>query len=92
VPFEGAVPPFLNEENLLCVTPDDYGYWELGDKVLSKVAGFHGILPNMNMVHRLIVRFFKDQDDRRGNTWGRRAPGVQNWDPPISLNEKQERS
>jgi pimeloyl-ACP methyl ester carboxylesterase len=85
VPYEGAIPPFLKEENLICVTPEDYGYWEVQDKALSSVAGFHGILPNMNMLHRLIVRFLKDMDDERGNTWGQKAPGVDKWNPPLKL-------
>ena len=89
VPFEGAVPKFLNLENLVCVTPDDYGYWEIKDKVLTKVGGFHGIMCNMNMLHRLVVRFFKNAPDRRQNTWGRRAPGVINWKPPLPLREKK---
>jgi pimeloyl-ACP methyl ester carboxylesterase len=85
VPYEGAVPPFLKEENLVCVTPQDYGYWEVQDRAVSKLAGFHGILPNMNMLHRLIVRFLKEKDDKRGNTWGQKAPGVVTWDPPLKL-------
>ena len=89
VPFEGAIPKFLKEENLVCVSPDDFGYWEIQDKALTKIAGFHGMLPNMNMLHRLIVRFFKDKDDPRGNTWGRPAPGIakQNWDPPLGFKD-----
>lgn len=83
VPFEGALPKFLGLENLVCVSPDDYGYWEIQDRTLTQVAGFHGILPNMNMLHRLIVRHFTGRPDRRGNTWGRAAPGVEAWDPPI---------
>ncbi len=78
-------------ENLICVTPDDYGYWELGDKTISKLAGFHGILPNMNMLHRLMVRFLKNLEDTRANTWGRKAPGVTDWDPPLKLREKTEK-
>jgi hypothetical protein len=74
VPFAGALPPFLQEENLVCLSPDDYGYWELEDRVLTKVAGFHGILPNMNMLHRMLVRFLTNRPDRHGNTWGRRYP------------------
>jgi pimeloyl-ACP methyl ester carboxylesterase len=89
VPYEGAVPPFLKEENLICVTPEDYGYWEVQDKALSAVAGFHGILPNMNMIHRLIVRFLKDLKDDRNNTWGKKAPGASAWNPPLILNEKK---
>jgi pimeloyl-ACP methyl ester carboxylesterase len=90
VPFEGAVPKFLSPENLVCVTPADYGYWEIGDKMLTEVGGFHGILPKMNMLHRLLVRFFTDAPDKRDNTWGRRAPGVADgqWKPPLSLKDK----
>jgi len=84
VPFRGALPKFLPREKVVCVTPDDYGYWEIQDKLVTKVAGFHGILPNMNMLHRLIVAFFTDRKDKHGNIWGRRAPGVSAsaWNPP----------
>jgi len=90
VHFKGAVPEFLPYESLVCVSPDDYGYWELADAGLSKLAGFHGILPNMNMLHRLLVRHFTGWDDLRGNTWGRPAPGIskENWKPPLKLDPK----
>ncbi len=86
VPFEGAVPKFLPFESLVCVTPDDYGYWELGDKAATRLGGFHGILPNMNMLHRLIVRHLTGRPDRHGNTWGRPPPGVAepDWKPPLT--------
>jgi pimeloyl-ACP methyl ester carboxylesterase len=85
VPLDGAVPGFLREENLVCVTPGDFGYWEVQDRLVSSVAGFHGILPNMNLIHRLIVRHFTGTPDRHGNTWGRPIPGVSNvdWKPAI---------
>lgn len=85
VPLRGAVPRFLGENQLVCVTPDDFGYWEIGDKVLNRVAGFHGILPNMNMLHRLVIRHLTGHKDKHGNTWGRPAPSVsaRDWDPPI---------
>lgn len=90
VPFEGAVPAFLPREALVCVTPDDFGYWEVGDRMLTKVAGFHGILPNMDLVHRIIVRHFTGAPDRNENTWGRCAPGVKPsaWTPPLELKPK----
>ncbi len=88
VPFEGALPKFLPTENIVCVTPGDYGYWEVQDRLISSVAGFHGILPNMDMLHRLIVRHLTGRPDPRGNTWGRSAPGVTNWQPPLELNRK----
>ena len=93
MPFEGAVPKFLAPENLVCVTPADYGYWEIGDKIVNSVGGFHGILPNMNMLHRLLVRFFTGASDSRENTWGRRAPSVakEAWKPPLPLADKTDK-
>ena len=89
VPLRGAIPPFLDESRLVCVTPDDFGYWELRDRALSGLAGFHGLIPKMNMLHRLILRFLLESEDSYGNTWGRRLPGVERWDPPLpSLWEK----
>jgi hypothetical protein len=68
----------------VCVTPDDFGYWEIQDKLTTTIAGFHGILPNMDMLHRLIVAFLTDRKDKHGNIWGKRAPGVAPgaWKPP----------
>lgn len=85
VPFEGAVPAFLEPQNVICVTPQDFGYWEVADRALNRGAGFHGIMPNMNMLHRLIARHFTETSDPRGMTWGRPAPGVspQDWCPAI---------
>lgn len=89
VPFAGAVPKFLDLENLVCVTPGDFGHFEIGDKIMNLFGGFHGILPNMNLLHRLIVRHFTGRDDHYGNTWGwpPHVPGVAHfkWNPPISL-------
>jgi len=84
VPFRGAIPKFLPREKLVCVTPDDFGYWEVQDRLTASIAGFHGILPNMDMLHRLIVAFLTARKDKHGNIWGRRAPGVAAaaWDPP----------
>ena len=86
VPFEGAVPRFLPYNSLLCVTPSDYGYWEIGDSAATRLGGFHGILPNMNLLHRLIVRHFTGQPDRHRNTWAWPPPGVghRDWDPPLT--------
>jgi pimeloyl-ACP methyl ester carboxylesterase len=91
VPYLGARASFIPVEKVVCVSPDDFGYWEVQDKLVSRVAGFHGILPNMDMLHRLIVRFFKGEADPHGNTWGRRPPdlpaGVE-WNPPLTLRER----
>ena len=87
VPLISAMPPFLQKENIVCVTPDDFGYWEIQDRILSAQAGFHGILPNMDMLHRLIVRHFRDDLDPHQNTWGRCVPGVAEnaWQTPFGL-------
>ena len=92
VPFEGAAPQFLAKENLICVTPDDYGYWEVQDRMLSALSGFHGILPNMDMLHRMIVAHLSGREDLHGNIWGRPAPSVKDsdWKPAIrNLRHKQ---
>jgi pimeloyl-ACP methyl ester carboxylesterase len=83
VPFEGAVPRFLALENLVCVTPGDFDFWEIKNRALAEAAGFHGILPNMDMLHRLIVHHFTGRKFRPDTIWGRPAPGIANWQPPI---------
>jgi len=87
VPFEAVQPAFLGPENIVCVTPEDFGYWEVQDKVFAAAAGLHAIMPNMDMLHRMIVRHFTGRPDFGGNTWGRPAPGVSNeeWHPPLTL-------
>jgi pimeloyl-ACP methyl ester carboxylesterase len=87
VHFKGAVPAFLPYESLVCVTPADFGYWEIGDRLTTEVAGFHGILPNMDLLHRLLVRHFTGRGDPKKNTWGRPPPGVAatDWKPPLAL-------
>ncbi|MCZ6858679.1 MAG: alpha/beta hydrolase [Alphaproteobacteria bacterium] len=91
VPLPGALPAFVPANKVVCIDPDDYGYWEIQDKAMTKIAGFHGILPNMNMLHRMIVRFFTGADNKHGNTWGRVLPGIDKaeWDPPLDLGESQ---
>jgi pimeloyl-ACP methyl ester carboxylesterase len=85
VPYDAAMPYFLPPEKLVCVSPSDFSAWELVDKAELQVGGFHGILPNMDMLHRLIVRYFKGEADPRGTTWGRPPVGVDpaNWKPPL---------
>lgn len=87
VHFNGAVPAFLPYESLVCVTPEDFGYWELRDRLTTEVAGFHGILPNMDLLHRVLVRYFTGRGDPKENTWGRPPPGVaaEDWRPPLDL-------
>lgn len=87
VPLAGASPPFLHGSRLVCVTPDDLGMLELRDRLLVEVGGFHGLLPRVNVVQRLVTRHLKP--DYRGRVWGRRLPGSGSWNPPIEgLEEK----
>jgi hypothetical protein len=86
VPLKGAIPPFLPRESLVCVRPDDLGYWEIGDRGLESVVGWHGTIPKCNLVHRLLVKHFKKQAARGDRSvWGMPLPGVrvENWQPPI---------
>jgi hypothetical protein len=87
VPLKAALPDFLDVKNIVCLSPDDFGYWELQDKATVKLAGFHGLISNMNVIHRLIVRHFTGRPDAYKNTWGRSVPGVgeQEWEPPFEL-------
>ena len=74
VPFLGACPSFLERERLVGVTPDDFSFWEFKDKTLAKLSGFHGVLPTVNLVQRLVLRHLRD--DYSGDVWGRPVPGV----------------
>lgn len=87
VPLRSAIPGFLDPANIVCLSPDDFGYWEIQDRATEKLAGFHGLLPNMNVIHRLIVRHFTGRADRYRNTWGRSLPGIgmTQWKPPFDL-------
>lgn len=84
VPYLGAKPTFINARQLVCVRPDDLGYWELGDKLLLKAAGFHGTVPQVNLVQRLVVAHLKGTGGN-DSVWGRPAPDVaaNTWSPPI---------
>lgn len=90
VPYLGARNSFIPVENIVCVIPDDYSYWEMGDRALAldSLGGFHGMMSNMNMLHRLITYFFKagEDDTPPSDIWGRPAPDIPpdtNWNPPI---------
>jgi pimeloyl-ACP methyl ester carboxylesterase len=88
VPLEGAIPPFLDERSIVCVMPKDMGLFELRDRLLAAIGGFHGLLPAVNLVQRLVVRHLKP--DYRGQVWGRRLPGATSWEPPIRGLEERE--
>lgn len=83
VPFKGAVPPFIDRTQLVLLRPDDFGYWELKDKALLQFAGFHSLLPGLNLAHRLVVSHLRGKATK--GVWARSAPGVAqaDWNPPI---------
>jgi pimeloyl-ACP methyl ester carboxylesterase len=84
VPYLGAQAAFLKTDKLVCVCDDDFGYWELKDRLLEGVAaGLHATLPLMNLVQRLVVSHFLGT--KFGEVWGRPAPdiGAASWNPPI---------
>jgi len=73
VPYLGARSNFIPTEEIVCVTPADFGFWEFKDKLLEK-GGFHSTLPNMNLVQRLVVSHLKGEI--YGDVWGRPAPDL----------------
>ncbi|MCL4684457.1 hypothetical protein KJ059_06845 [Myxococcota bacterium] len=93
VPYRGAEPQFLPAESLVCVAPEDFGSWELGDRLLAAdfLGGFHGLLPKMNLVHRLVASHFEGV--RRRGCWGRPSPALADpeaWTPPIAGLERED--
>jgi pimeloyl-ACP methyl ester carboxylesterase len=83
VPLRGAEPAFLDRKHLVCLRPDDFGYWELKDKALLHAAGFHSLLPGLNLAQRLVVSHLRGRPTK--GVWGRPVPGVSqaDWAPPI---------
>jgi hypothetical protein len=82
VPLPGALPPFLAASKLVCVTEADLGLLELRDRLMVKLGGFHGLLPRINLVQRLVTKHL--QPAYRGRVWGRRLPGSRSWNPPLA--------
>ena len=87
VPYRGAEPQFLAAESLVCVAPEDFGSWELRDRLLAAdfIGGFHGLLPKMNLIQRLVASHFEGAV--RKGCWGRPSPALADpaaWRPPIA--------
>ena len=88
VPLAGAMPPFLPSSRLVCVSDNDLEFLELRDRLLIGLGGFHGLLPRINVVQRLVMKHLCPTYS--GRVWGRRLPGARTWNPPISgLTEMQ---
>jgi hypothetical protein len=88
VPFKGALPKFLKKEKLICVCPKDFSRWEIRDRLLAKTSGFHGFLPAVNLVQRIVIRFLRE--DYTGHVWGWRPPTVKpnEWSAPEWLEKR----
>ena len=83
VPYFGARAKFIPTDEVVCLSPDDFGLFEFKDRLMEN-TGFHSTLPNMNLCQRLVVSHFKGQ--MYGDVWGRPAPDLPPgtaWDPPI---------
>lgn len=87
VPYLGAQCAFVPREEIICVTPHDYAFFELKDRVLSDTAGLHATLPNMNLVQRLVISHLlqRQQGDLEIDGDGH-GPDVNpaDWDPPVN--------
>ena len=81
VPLAAAIPPFMPASRLVCVTYDDMEFLELRDRLLAGLGGFHGLLPRVNLVQRLVARHLCPTYS--GRVWGRRLPGARSWNPPV---------
>ena len=84
VPLRGSLPPFLEPTSVVCVAPGDFLRREVRDRMVTRFSGFHGQIPNMNLVHRMIVRFLTEAEDRYESPRGRPLPGIEeeSWRPP----------
>ena len=88
VPLASAVPSFLPRSGLVCVTEEDLGLFELRDRLLVEIGGFHGLLPRVNLVQRLVARHL--QPKYGGEVWGRRLPGSSSWRPPLEKHDERQ--
>jgi hypothetical protein len=59
VPYEGALPNFLQEADTVILSNKDFGPLELRDKLLDAVTALHGILPNMNKLQTRLVQHLR---------------------------------
>jgi hypothetical protein len=74
VPLAGAKPDFLPLESLVGVRKEDLSFWEFRDRLLVEVGTFHAFLPRINHVHKLVIRFLRDDLAWQLRAWP--VPGV----------------
>ena len=90
VPYHGARANFIPTEEVVCVSDNDFGYWELKDRALEAAGvGLHATLPLMNLVQRLVASHFAGK--KQGKIWGRPAPDIGHanaWSPPFPVERK----
>jgi hypothetical protein len=86
VPYLGAQCGFIPKEQMICVTPDDYEFFEIKDKLFNKAVGLHANLPNMNLVQRLVISHLLQR--QQGTLGGCPGPDVSDgdWNPPFPKN------
>jgi len=92
VPAKSSIPPFVDQIKppVVCVSLEDFGIHEMRDRGLVTLTGLHEFMPRMNLVIRLLVRFFSGkQHDIHNNTWGRRHPEAEDWNLPFSLEQRR---
>jgi hypothetical protein len=82
VPLAGAVPRWANKQRVVVVTRDEFGPFEIADRVIRSLAGFHAVLPLVNVVQRWVISFLKGRP--HGTLFGRSLPEIETWTPPIA--------
>jgi pimeloyl-ACP methyl ester carboxylesterase len=82
VPYLGSQSRFIPDNQTICVTPKDYEFFEIKDKLLDNI-GLHANLPNMNLVQRLVISHLLQK--KQGDLGGQPGPDISRaeWDPPI---------
>jgi len=88
VALKGALPPFIDANQAVCVCKNDFSFYEIGDQLLGAVTTLHAMLPNLNLVQRLVLKHLRPKFN--GKVWGRRVPGAATWNPPIEKLKKKE--
>ena len=83
VAIRGALPPFMGPEKVVAIGGGDLSWYEFGDRALLLGVGLHGMLTNINLVQRLVIKHLRPKF--AGKLGGGPVPGVDksDWSPPI---------